>query len=59
VFHDLVIEELDPRLAVDPGGTGTAGLQVDQAGMYEFYCSVPVHAAAGMRGTLEVVAVAP
>lgn len=51
VFHDLVVDELDLRLAVDPGDTTTAGLQVDQAGTYEFYCSVPGHAAAGMRGT--------
>jgi plastocyanin len=54
VFHDLVIDELDLRVAVDAGQTTTAGLQVDRQGEYVYYCSVPGHAAAGMRGTLSV-----
>ena len=54
VFHDLAIEGLDVRLAADPGTIATGGLQVDQPGEYGFICTVPGHAAAGMRGTLNV-----
>jgi uncharacterized cupredoxin-like copper-binding protein len=54
VFHDLVIDELDFRLGVEPGQSATGGLVSDAPGRYEFYCSVPGHAAAGMRGTLTI-----
>jgi len=54
VFHDLAIEDLDVRLAADPGTTTTGSLQVDQPGEYGFICTVPSHAAAGMHGTLNV-----
>ena len=55
VFHDLTIDALDFRLGVEPGDTVTGGLRVDTPGEYRFYCSVPGHASAGMRGTLIVV----
>ncbi len=54
VFHDLAIEDLDVRLAADPGTTRTGSLQVDQPGEYRFICTVPGHVAAGMHGTLNV-----
>jgi plastocyanin/uncharacterized membrane protein len=56
VFHDLTIDELELKVEVDRGETTTVGLAVDEPGVYEFYCSVPGHASAGMRGTLTVVA---
>jgi plastocyanin len=56
VFHDLTIDELELKVEVASGETTTAGLEVDEPGVYEFYCSVPGHASAGMRGTLTVVA---
>jgi uncharacterized cupredoxin-like copper-binding protein len=59
VFHDLVIDELDLRVAVEAGQTTTVGLQLDRPGDYDFYCSVPGHAAAGMRGTLSVTSASP
>ena len=55
LFHDLVIDTLDFRLGLNPGDSATGGLRVDAPGEYRFYCSVPGHAAAGMRGTLIVV----
>ena len=55
VFHDLTIDELDLQIGADSGETVTVGLEVDEPGRYEFYCSVPGHASAGMRGTLTVV----
>lgn len=55
MFHDLTIDELDLQIGVDSGETVTVGLEVDEPGEYEFYCSVPGHASAGMRGTLTAV----
>lgn len=54
-FHDLTIDELDLGIGADPGRTTTAGVQIDEPGEYEFTCSVPGHASAGMQGTLTVV----
>lgn len=54
-FHDLTIDELDLQIDAEAGQRTTAGLQIDEPGTYEFYCSVPGHASAGMRGTLTVV----
>jgi uncharacterized cupredoxin-like copper-binding protein len=39
---------------VAPGGTGTATFTAPDAGSYQFVCTVPGHAAAGMVGTLTV-----
>ncbi len=55
-FHDLTIDELDLQIDVDSGQTATAGLEIDEPGEYDYYCSVPGHASAGMQGTLTVVA---
>lgn len=55
VFHDLSIPELGFMLDADPGQQVLGSLTVDEAGTYEFVCSVPGHAQAGMRGTLQVV----
>jgi hypothetical protein len=42
------------------GQGGTSSVTADlEPGTYEFYCSVPGHADAGMRGTLIVTAEAP
>lgn len=55
VFHDLTIDALDLQIDVDAGESTTAGLEIAEAGEYEFYCSVPGHRSAGMQGTLTVV----
>lgn len=54
VFHDLTITSLDLQLNVEAGDTTTAAVSVDTPGTYEFICSVPGHAAGGMRGELLV-----
>lgn len=54
VFHDLTIPQRDITIAVDPGQTVRAGLQIDEPGEYDFLCTVPGHADAGMRGTVLV-----
>lgn len=55
VFHDLTIDEFGLQIDVDSDQSTTAGLDLDVPGTYEFYCSVPGHAAAGMRGVITVV----
>lgn len=52
--HDLVIPELDVRLAADTGGQATTGVEFDQVGSYQFVCSYSGHADAGMNGLLTV-----
>lgn len=54
VFHDLTITDLDLQLNVEAGETTTNAISVDTPGTYEFICSVPGHAAGGMRGELIV-----
>ena len=53
-FHDLTIPALDFLLAADGGSQATGPLTVVEPGNYEFFCSVPGHAQAGMTGTLLV-----
>jgi uncharacterized cupredoxin-like copper-binding protein len=53
-FHDLTIPELDIHLEAEAGGTAATALEAPEAGSYAFSCTVPGHAAAGMRGELVV-----
>lgn len=53
-MHDLVVEGRDAPVAAIPGMTGSGFLQIDEAGTYEFYCSIEGHREAGMIGTLVV-----
>ena len=53
--HDWVLDEFDVATAVISGGQSeTVEFVADQAGTFEFYCSVPGHRQAGMVGTLIV-----
>ena len=53
--HDFVIDELDVRTEIIPGGESTSvTFTPTEAGEYEFYCSVGSHRAQGMVGTLIV-----
>jgi uncharacterized cupredoxin-like copper-binding protein len=56
VFHDLSIPDLDVHLEAGAAETASTALSVSQAGRYEFLCTVPGHAAEGMRGELVVTA---
>jgi len=53
-FHDLTIPALDFILAADGGSDAIGSIVVSEPGAYEFLCSVPGHAQAGMTGTLLV-----
>jgi plastocyanin len=52
-WHTFTIDELHVDLEAPLGGTREITFEA-QAGAYRFYCRVPAHAAAGMRGTLTV-----
>ncbi|MDR5710477.1 MAG: cupredoxin domain-containing protein [Armatimonadota bacterium] len=54
VPHDLYVPDLDSRAALAPGQEVVAGLLADRPGTFEFYCTVPGHREAGMRGVLVV-----
>lgn len=54
-LHDFVVDELGIDVDMPPGQTVTVTVPDDVApGEYEFICSVPGHAQAGMVGTLVI-----
>jgi plastocyanin len=54
-LHDLVIRDI-PGFQVEVSGDGdeNSGKVELKKGKYEFYCSIPGHEEAGMKGTLTV-----
>ena len=55
LMHDFVIDELNVRTEiVQSGDTGVVEFTPDQAGEFEFYCSVGNHRQLGMIGKLIV-----
>ena len=54
-FHDFVIDEFDVATKQISAATEeTVEFVADQAGSFEFYCSVGQHRQLGMKGTLTV-----
>lgn len=54
-MHDLVVEGYNVRTKVlQAGQSETIEFMADEAGSFEFYCSVGNHRAMGMRGTITV-----
>jgi nitrite reductase (NO-forming) len=54
MLHDFTIDALGVKIAVDAGQTVTQTF-LAKPGVYDFYCSIPGHAEAGMKGTLTVL----
>jgi len=53
--HNLTFKNLDAKTeTIQSGNTQTIELQVDEPGTYQFICTVPGHAQAGMKGKLVV-----
>ena len=53
--HNLTFKNLDAKTeTIQTGNTRTIELQVDEPGTYQFVCTVPGHAQAGMKGKLVV-----
>jgi uncharacterized cupredoxin-like copper-binding protein len=55
VEHDITVDALSVKLQTPVGKTASGEFTLDKPGTYDFYCSVPGHKEAGMRGTLTVV----
>ena len=56
VAHSFEIDELGVRIApIQPGESETINFIANQAGTFDFRCSVIGHAAAGMKGVLNIV----
>lgn len=54
-FHDLVIDEFEVATAqIQAGESETIEFVADEAGTFEYYCSVGEHRSMGMVGTLIV-----
>lgn len=54
-FHDFVIDEFDVSTSqIGAGQTEVVEFVADQAGTFEYYCSVGQHRKMGMKGTLIV-----
>jgi nitrite reductase (NO-forming) len=55
VEHDITVDALGVKLQTAVGKTASGEFTLDKPGTYDFYCSIPGHKEAGMRGTLSVV----
>lgn len=54
-FHDWVVDEFDAATdRIQAGGNTSVTFVADEAGVFEYYCSVGSHRAAGMVGNLIV-----
>lgn len=55
MMHDFTIDELNVKMPITKSGTtGTVEFTANQAGTFEYYCSVGQHRANGQVGTLIV-----
>lgn len=55
IEHDFVVDKLKVKTGIiQPGKTGAVTFTPRAKGSFEFYCSVPGHREAGMKGTLVV-----
>lgn len=52
--HDFSVDALKLKVVVDASASKSFTIEADP-GVYEFYCSVPGHKEAGMKGTLTVL----
>jgi len=52
--HTFLIDELNVKIEVKPGQSGTATFTPSAAGTFVIYCNVPGHKEGGMVGTLTV-----
>jgi nitrite reductase (NO-forming) len=55
VEHDITVDALQAKIVAAAGQMAQGTLVFDKPGTYEFYCSVPGHKEAGMKGTITAV----
>lgn len=53
IAHDFAIHGKVSKM-IQPGRTGSLSVKFGKAGRYPYKCTVPGHAAAGMKGVLKV-----
>ncbi len=55
IEHDFVVDQFKVRTdIIKPGKSGSVTFTPNAKGKFEFYCSIPGHKEAGMKGTLVV-----
>ena len=54
IEHDIRVDDAKFRLTVPGNNAREKGLKVERPGTYQFYCSLPGHKSAGMKGELTV-----
>ena len=54
VEHDVVFEGVDGAVHAAAGQTAKGAFQFAKEGIYTFFCSIPGHKEAGMKGTIHV-----
>ena len=54
IEHDITVDGAKFKLTVPGNNAREKVLKVDKPGTYEFYCSLPGHKSAGMKGELTV-----
>lgn len=54
IEHDITVDDAKFKLTVPGNNTREKALEVDKPGTYQFYCSLPGHKSAGMKGELTV-----
>lgn len=57
IEHDITVDDAKFKLTVPGNNTREKALKVEKPGTYQFYCSLPGHKSAGMKGELTVIAV--
>ena len=54
IEHDITVDGAKFKLTVPGNDTREKALRVEKPGTYQFYCSLPGHKSAGMKGELTV-----
>jgi uncharacterized cupredoxin-like copper-binding protein len=57
IEHDITVDDAKFKLTVPGNDTREKAIKVEKPGTYQFYCSLPGHNSAGMKGELTVTAV--
>lgn len=54
LFHDFFVKGEGHIVGAERKQTRKGGLRIDEPGTYKYWCTVPGHRAAGMKGTITV-----
>lgn len=54
IEHDITIDDAGFKLTVNAGKEGKKTVTLQDPGQVKFYCSIPAHESAGMKGEITV-----